>query len=157
MRGRPLKPAEILKLERGKLYNKQAERVENTPVAKRSMEPVCPDTFTDEQKMLWEEYSAILKNYGLFTVANKVVLEQLCFWLDIFNRHREKLNDTDVLSEKAKGRDIYEKSFNVCKHVHPMIKSCIQELGLSSQGLAKLGSLTASAIKKKDDIERLLD
>lgn len=158
MKGRPIIPAEVLKLKKGKLYDVQRDREKMTPKPMKSLKPICPRTFTKEQRKVWNKYSKILKNYNMFTAGNQLVLEQLCFWLDIFDRHRENLNNIDVLADDSenRGNNVYQKSFNVCKNVYPMIKSCMQELGLSSSGLAKIGSLAASATKKQSKWEEKL-
>ena len=158
MKGRRPKPVELLKLEKSKLYGSQLARSENVPKAEKQLKPICPRGFTKSQRKIWNQYARTLKNYNLFTVANQTILEMLCFNKDIYDRHREKLVGMDVVIKGSKqGYDIYEKSFKVCQKVEPIIFKCLGELGLSSAGLAKIGSLAAGAINKKSKMEELLD
>jgi len=158
MPGRKPKPPEVLGLEKGKLYGKQLARAENMPKQLKPLKPVCPREFTPAQKKIWNHYARTLKNYNLFTVANQTILEILCFNKAIYNEHRSRLTGVDVLAKDAgKGFDIYQDSFKVCQKVEPVIFKCLSELGLSSSGLAKIGSLAAGALTKTSKMRELID
>ena len=75
MKGRPLIPEEILKLEKGKLYDIQAERVKNTPKPEKPLEPRCPTYLNKAAKREWRYYAKVLKNYNLFVSANQKQLD----------------------------------------------------------------------------------
>ena len=91
MKGRKPIPTEILRLNKGKLYDIQADREKNTPKPKKPLKPICPRSFTKEQRKIWNKYAKILKNYNMFTIANQTILEILCFNKAIYDYHREKI------------------------------------------------------------------
>ena len=101
--------------------------------------------------------SLFLSYINLFTIANQTILEILCFHKSIYDYHRDKIGDNDVLIEgDNRGADIYENSFKVMSKCEKVIFKCLNELGLSSQGLAKIGSLAAGAMRDKNKWEKLL-
>ena len=146
MAGRPPKPIATHEIEKQKLYGNLAARAEVEP--RSDIEPRCPVQFSDAEKKAWKYYKQILKTFGLFNIANAPML-------DILSRlHAETL----VFHEQCKGKPIVKDPQSGGFRVNPIwsarhkneerIIAILRELGLSSLGLAKLGSLM---VKKKQE------
>jgi phage terminase small subunit len=151
------KPTALLKLEKGKLYDQQRDRAELEPQADREIEPSCPARFANGEKKVWKEIGAILKNYGLFTAANAPILELLATAWAQYISISAKIN-TGTLAERIILND--QKIDRLFKKQHQLadrIKGYLQELGLSSIAMAKIGSLALKKRKQKSEMESLLD
>ena len=151
------KPTNLLKLEKGKLYSDQRDRQELEPVAEKEIEPSCPARFTNGEKKAWQEIGLILKNYGLFTVANAVELELLSTAWAQYLAISVKIK-TETLAEKIMLND--QKTDRLFKRQHQLadrIDRYCQNLGLSSIAMAKIGVAVLKKRKQKNEMESLLD
>jgi phage terminase small subunit len=185
MRGRKPKPAALLKLEKGKLYDQQAERAENEPKAVQELIPRCPPGLSKIQRKYWKNFSQILKSYGLFNAANAPILELLTVDWVLYKSCQEnisKFGGTTVFVDPETGwipkvslppdldlgleikpsemhnlvpmRNPY---FRDAKDLEKLIMKSLGELGLSSLGLARIGSMLSNKGKPKSKMESLLD
>jgi phage terminase small subunit len=182
MRGRKPKPAALLKLEKGKLYDQQADRAENEPKAVQELLPRCPTGFSKIQRKHWKYFSQILKSYGLFNAANAPILELLAVdWVLWKEGHQgiEDLGGLVVLADPISGAILKTPSempldlgigpkpligvprlnpfFKPAMKLEERIMKSLGELGLSSLGLARIGSLVSKQHKAKSKMEELLD
>ena len=153
----PIKPGPMLRLEKGKLYGEQRERVANEPQGKRKILPKCPKKLTKEQRKEWNYYAKILDNYGLFDVANATHLELLAVNMAAYRDLLDKVQKTGVVIMSTNQIPIYNPYFSAMNAVENKILKILSDLGLSSSGLAKLGSLSVKARKEKDEMEDYLD
>jgi len=137
-----VKPVKHLELEQGKLNGKNAERKKAEPVS--SLVPKCPSKLSKEEKSAWNYYKAILEAYGLFSGANAPMLEILA------TLHAE----AEAISKQLKKIKIVDEDnmlnalWTVRKKNYDQMIGIYKELGLSSSGMAKLGSLVVSAKNK---------
>ena len=154
--GKPPIPKEILTLEKGKLYGDQAARVAEEPKPLDPMPPERPQHFGEEELAVWDHYAAILNNYGLFQAANTMNLEMLAVNIVKWRKLLNKLRKSDVVVTSASGWTGINPLFSAKNTLEKEIRADLIALGLSSQGLAKLGALSARG-KKKDKIEELMD
>jgi len=157
MKGRKPLPDNIHTLEKGKLYGEVAERVEKTPKQKKTMKPRCPQRLTKAQRREWRFYANILKNYSMFTVANAPVLELLAVNTVQYKECLDKVQSTGMLIKSPNGFPIYNPYWTAMNKIEDKILKCLSELGLSSTGLARIGSLVAGSQKKKSEMETLID
>ena len=157
MAGRRPIPEQIHQLEKGKLYGEVAERVENTPKAKKERKPRCPQRLTKAQRKEWRFYADILKNYGLFTIANAPILELLVVDTAQYKECLDKVQRTGMLIKSPNDFPIYNPYWTAMNKLEEKILKCLGELGLSSSGLARIGSLVAGAQRKKSEMEGLID
>jgi phage terminase small subunit len=182
MRGRKPKPAALLKLEKGKLYDRQADRAENEPRPLQELLPRCPKGFSKDQRKHWKYFSQILKSYGLFVAANAPILELLAVdWVMYKGCHQgiADLGGPVVLADPITGEVLRPPSepvldigigpkpligvprlnpfFKPAMKLEERIMKSLGELGLSSLGLARIGSLLSNKGKAKSKMEGLLD
>ena len=157
MPGRKPLPAELHELEKGKLYGEVAERVENTPKAKKEMRPRCPQRLTPAQRKVWRQYAVILKNYNLFTIANAPIMEFLAIDTAFFYELYESVIKKGPILTSEGGNPYQNPSWQAMNKTQEKIMKCLSELGLSSSGLARIGSLVAGAQRKKSEMEGLID
>ena len=150
-------PTKLLELTKGKLYSDQRDRAELEPKPKRELTPWCPSTFTKEQRTLWRFYKRILNNYGLFNLAAGPVLEKLCVAEDQYRQCAETVATTGIIIKGALGQPVQNPYWQVMSAQEKKILSYLQELGLSTTGLAKMGALMLKAKKEKNELETLLD
>ena len=152
----PIKPESVLMLEKGVIYDQQRERVANTPRAEKYLVPKCPKILTQAQRKEWLFFSKILKNYGLFTVANAKHLESLAIYSAINAEMLVGMQRTGIIIMSSKKIPVYSPYFHGFNKTFDQMHKCLSELGLSSCGLASLGSLMAKA-KKAEGIEEFMD
>lgn len=157
MAGRKPKPTALLRLEKGKLYDQQRDRAELEPQAKQDIEPSCPDRFTQPEKKAWNEISEILRNYSLFTIANAIELELLATAWAQYVSISKMLNPETIANKIILDDQKTERLFKKQHQLADRIDRYLQNLGLSSTAMAKLGSLMLGAKKKKSEMEALLD
>lgn len=152
----PIKPESVLLLEKGVLYDEQRDRVANTPKAYRPLVPRCPKMLSMEQRKEWKFFAKILKNYGLFNVANSKHLESLAIYSAANAQMLEGMQKTGIIVMSSKKIPVYSPYFHGFNKTFDQMHKCLSELGLSSCGLASLGSLMAKA-KKAEGIEEFMD
>ena len=157
MAGRKPLPAELHELEKGKLYGEVAERVENTPKAKKEMRPRCPQRLTRAQRKEWRFYAVILKNYNLFTIANAPIMAFLAIDTVFFYEFYDDVVKRGLFLTSEAGNPYPNPSWQSMNKTQEKIMKCLSELGLSSSGLARIGSLVAGAARKKSEMEGLID
>jgi phage terminase small subunit len=183
MRGRKPKPAAVLKLEKGKLYDQQRSRAENEPTPRQEIIPRCPKGFSKEQRKLWKNFSQILRAYGLFNAANAPILEllarawsryQTCQRMidewggemllvdrvsgEILKPHSAEELDLGIGTKpQTLGKPILNPYFKPALKLEERIMKSLGELGLSSIGMARIGSLLSNKVKAKSQMEELLD
>jgi len=157
LKGRKPIPASILELEKGKLYGKQVQRIDNTPKDGKNMKPRCPSHLSKDAKREWKFYAKVLQNYNLFTVANQAILDLLAVNTVQYKECLQKVEQLGLLLESPNGFPVYNPYWSAMNKTEDKIHKCLSELGLSSAGLAKIGSLAAGAISKKTKMEELLD
>lgn len=154
---RPPKANEIIQLEKGKLYGKQAARVENTPKDSKKLRPKCPKRLSRDEKKEWRHYARILDNYGMLTAANQTILDLLAVSTVQYKDCLEKVRETGLLIKSPNGFPVYNPYWNVMNKTEDKIMKCLKELGLSSSGLANIGALMTRSSQKKSKMEELLD
>lgn len=154
---RPLKPSSVLKLEKGKLYDEQRDRDKLEPKAKEEIKPRCPKRFSKEERKEWRYFKKILENYGLFTIANAPHMEMLATAMKQYKDCSSRVAETGLIIKGPKGNPMYNPYWNACNKLEDKIHRCLDALGLSSVGLAKIGSLRLKAQKQKSEMEGLLD
>ena len=157
MAGRRPKPEQIHRLEKDKLYGEVADRVDKTPKPKKEMRPRCPQWLTRDQRKIWRNYAKILKNYGMFTVANQAHLNFLAIYEAEFKKTAEKLSTAGITSTTESGYEVQSVNFQIMNRCFSNCLKILSEMGLSSTGLAKIGSLVVGAQKKKSEMEGLID
>ena len=145
------KPTAILELEKGKLYSDQRDRAELEPKSQREIKPRCPARFNSAERKAWKELSTILKNYGLFTVANAVQLELLATaWSQYIECCDQMAKNPNIIITGRDGGAMYNPYFNAQHRLAQLVDRYSQNLGLSSIALAKIGSLLLKKKKEKD-------
>ncbi len=154
---RPLKPSALLEQEKGKLYADQRDRAALEPKPRRDMKPRCPQEFTKAQRKCWKKVATMLKNYGLFTIANAVHLEFAAVRLA---EHQELMKDVakqGILIEGQNGQMVANQAWIAGRQVEELILKELKEMSLASGGLASIGSLMLKHKKQKSEMEELLD
>lgn len=151
------KPIAVLELEKGKLYSDQRDRAALEPKPQREMKPRCPQRFSKKEKQTWKEIATVLKNYGLFTVANSMQMELLATaWAQYIEVSRKLAEHPAMIVKGPDGGLMYNQYFNLLHKLGGLADKYSQNLGLSSIALAKIGGLMLKA-KKKTEMEDLLD
>ena len=143
--GRTPKPTALLQLEKGKLYSDQRDRALLEPKAKRELQPRCPPELTEDERKVWNDFAAVLKNYGLFVAANASNLKRLARAYVLLERCEK------AISKITPGRLRRNPSFRAMVTIAPLVDRYCERLGLSSTALAKLGSLRLKANKERDE------
>jgi P27 family predicted phage terminase small subunit len=154
---RRLIPAHIHKMEKGTLYGDLAERVANEPKPIAKLEPKCPSHLNKAAKKEWRFFKKVLQNYGLFNIANAKQLEMLAIYSAQFKECVGKVESTGIIILSPNKMPIYSPYFTAMNTVADKMQKCLGELGLSSSGLAKLGSLMAKSSREKVEMETLMD
>lgn len=149
-------PESVYKLGRDRIYGKQRDRIDSTPKAEKVLEPRCPKKFIKEERKIWNYYKKILRNFGLFDISNGPILELLCVNLKLYNDCLEDVRKNGMITIK---NDVpyYNKNFDAMNRLEGHILKYLQELGLSSAGMARLGQLTSKKKKKQEGMEKLID
>ena len=132
-------PTEVLKLRKGKLYDKFAARDEVEPKLVKPLPPRVPSYFDKEHRKVWNRIKNILLNYGILNAASEIDMHILVV-------SYLKWQDYESKDDVTKSQ----------KYLTAVFKAK-QNLGLSNADMAKLGSLMVSAQKKKSEMEALLD
>jgi phage terminase small subunit len=149
MGGRPPKPMAQHKLEKPKLYGDLAERSELEPES--NLIPKCPDILTKEERKAWRYYADILKSYGMLTIANAPMLEIVArLHAETIDFHDKARGKPIIKSPKGDGY-IVNPFWSARKKNEDTMIVLLKELGLSSIGIARLGSLALTAKKKKSE------
>ena len=121
MVGRKPLPEKIHRLQRGKLYGDLRDRVENTPKQRKPMQPRCPQRLTKEQRKEWRFFALILKNYGMFTVANAPVLELLVVNMTQYKACLKQVQETGILIKSPNDFPIYNPYWTAMNKIEDKI------------------------------------
>lgn len=157
MKGRKPKPTVLLELQKGKLYGDQAARVEAEPKPVKPMIPKCPGRFTKDEKREWRYFKKILENYGLFTIANAPLLELLATNMAMYKECTSRVSSSNIIVQNpTTGGAMYNPHFNAMNKIEEKIQKCLNELGLSSAALARLGQAVAKGQKNKREEEEFI-
>ena len=146
-RPRPIKQH---KLEQGKLYGELALREKMEPTSEKI--PSLPSEFTDPEKDAWNFYQGVLEEFGLFNLANAPLLQILAVLHAEAGEFHERLRVMHMYSRVSGSMpDIDEERYyrGIRDSAYRQMTAIYKDLGLSSMGMAKLGSLRAQT--KKDD------
>jgi len=147
-----MKPLALLKLEKGNLYGEQKEREKYEPQPKVELMPECPSRFSKKEKQAWQEIAGVLKNYGLFTIANAIQLELLSTaWAQYISESLIFAKNPKIIVNGPDGGKMYNEHFNAQHRLGKLVDKYSQNLGLSSIALAKIGTLIAKKKKEKKD------
>ena len=150
--GRLPKPSTVLELEKGKLYDKQRDRVALEPKPAREIKPRCPKRFSKEERRAWKEIAAVLKNYGLFTAANAIQLELLATaWTQYLACCKGMLENPKIVGVTKEGRTSYNPFFQAQHKLGTLVDKYSSNLGLSSIALAKIGGLILKSKREKEE------
>ncbi|MBA4417240.1 MAG: phage terminase small subunit P27 family [Syntrophus sp. (in: bacteria)] len=151
------KPTAVLQFEKGKLYADQRDRAALEPKPEKELKPRCPARFSKEERKVWKDIAAVLKNYGLFTVANSIQLELLTTaWVQYLECCEKMTENKEIIIKGPEGGSMYNPWFNAQHRLGALVDKYSQNLGLSSIALAKIGTLMLKG-KKKSAMEELLD
>lgn len=151
------KPAALLELQKGRLYSDQRDRAELEPAPKKEMRPRCPQRFSKEERREWKYFAGILKNYGLFTIANGPHLDLLAVDMAQYKACAAKVAQIGIVIKGLNDTPMMNPYWHAMNKLEDKICRCLGELGLSSTGLAKIGSLMLKHKKQKNEMEDLLD
>ena len=156
--GRKPKPDEIHQMEKEKLYGKAAERSENMPKAVKEKRPRCPQRLTKEQRKEWKAIAEILKIYNLFSIVNGPIMELLAIAMAQKQKCLKELEADGIVKTTINGNPVYNFYWSALNKLDEKILKCFSELGLSSTGMARLGSLVGGVGKgKKSKMKKLID
>ena len=150
-------PTELLRLTKGKLYDEQRDRAELEPKPKRELKPKCHGWLNKDEKKEWRYFKKILENYNLFTIANGPIMEMLAKNMVQYRDCAAKVSETGMLIQGKSGDPKYNPYWSAMNLIEAKIIKGLQELGLSSSGLARIGSLALKAKKQKSDLEGMMD
>lgn len=158
MIGRKPESTQALELRKGKLYDKQAARAEYEPRQVLAMEMRCPRGFSKQEKKEWKYWSSIFSAYGLMIPANMQHLKMLCTYTAELAEYNERARNRPVIKTRKRGEDSWEWNpyWTARNRLNELIMKILSECGVSSTGLAKLGSLMVKA-KKEEGIQSLFD
>lgn len=146
------KPIPLLKLQKGTLYSDQRDRAELEPKAIEELKPRCPKRFSKEEKKAWKSIAKMLENYGLLTIANAISMELLATaWVQYIACCQKMLESNEIIINGQDGGSMYNPHFNAQHKLGQLVSRYSQNLGLSSQSLAKIGSLMLKKKKEKDE------
>lgn len=150
--GRNATPTALLELEKGKLYSDQRDRGLLEPKPKAELKPRCPQRFSKEERKAWRGLAAVLKNYGLFTVANGIQLELLATaWTQYVDMSAKLAASPAIIVKGPDGGSMYNPFFNAQHKLGQLVDRYSQNLGLSSIALAKIGGLMLKKKKEKEE------
>ena len=155
--GRKTIPTALLKLTKGKLYSDQRDRAELEPKPKRELRPKCPGRLSKDEKKEWRYFKRVLENYNLFTIANGPIVEMIAKNMVQYKDCAEKVSETGMMVRGKSGELKYNPYWSAMNLIEAKIIKGLQELGLSSSGLARIGSLALKAKKQKSDLEGMMD
>ncbi len=110
------------------------------------------NNFTKEEKKAWKEIAIMLENYGLLTIANAISMELLATaWVQYIACCQKMLESNEIIVNGPDGGSMYNPHFNAQHKLGQLVSRYSQDLGLSSQSLAKIGSLMLKKKKEKDE------
>lgn len=155
MPGRHAKSFKILNFTRGTLYGYEKQREETEPAQKSKIEPVCPKDFSKREKEIWHEYAKILKDYDLFLLANGPLLTLLVKNISDREKCIRLVKKQGICIESYKGI-VYNPYWTAKNRCEENILKHLNLLGLSSIGLAKVGSLSSHGTKTSE-LDELMD
>lgn len=154
----PLKPTAVLQMEKGKLYDKQRDRAELEPKPQKELKPRCPARFSKDERRSWKQIADVLRNYGLFSVANAMQLELLATaWTQYLDCCAKVAETKNIIVKGPDGGAMYNPYFNAQHKLAGLVDRYSQNLGLSSMGMARIGSLLLKSKKQKSEMEDILD
>jgi len=151
-----IKPTAVLRLEKGTLYSDQRDRADLEPQPEKILTPRCPRRLSKEERAEWRYFADILKNYGLFTIANAPMLDLLAVNSAQYKRCAAEVSKRGILVKGPQGQPMYNPYFNAVNKLEDKMMRLLVELGLSSIAMAKIGTLILRS-KKKSQMEELLD
>lgn len=146
-----LKPTALLELEKGKLYDEQRDRGELEPKPSKEIKPKCPKAYSKEERKEWKYFAGILKNYGLFTIANSPMLDLLAKNSAQYKECAEKVSKSGIIIKGPQGQPMYNPYWNAVNKLEDKIMRILVDLGLSSTSLARIGSLMLKKKKEKEE------
>ena len=150
-------PTSVLKLAKGKLYGEQRDRAELEPKPQQDIVPRCPSRFSKDERSIWRYYKKILDNFGLFNLAAGPALEKLCVAEAQYRQCAKAVGETGLIIKGPGGVPMRNPYQTILMDQQKIILKYLQELGLSTTSLARMGALAVKARKTKDEIENLLD
>ncbi len=148
---RPFKPIALLKLEKGKLYSDQADRAESEPKSIMEIKPRCPQRFGKEECREWKHFASILKNYGLFNIANAPMLELLAVDMKQYKECTKEVSEKGIIVKGPRGGFMKNPYWQAANKLEDKIMRILVDLGLSSSSLARIGSLIVKKKKEKEE------
>lgn len=158
MSGRRPIPGNLHLLDKGKVYGELRDRMENEPQPINSTEPKCPARLSKQEKREWRYFASILRNYGMLTPANGPWLDLLAVDMVQYKDCLEKVQKTGMLIKSPQGYPIYNPYWTAMNKLEDKITKILNEIGLSSVSLARIGGLMANAKRRNaDPMEELLD
>lgn len=154
---RPSKPIALLELEKGKLYSDQRDRSELEPKPAKEIKPRCPKRFSKDERREWRYFASILKNYGLFTIANAPMLELLAVNMVQYKDCAKVVSEKGIIVKGPMGGFMQNPHWQAGNKLEDKIMRILSDLGLSSSSLARIGQLMVRAKREKSEMENLLD
>lgn len=152
MMARHAEPSALLEFKKGKLYSDQRDRAALEPKAKRELRPRCPKRFSREERRAWKDIAGVLKNYGLFTIANALQMELLATaWAQYVDVSAKLAQTPAIIVKGPDGGSMYNPFFNAQHKLGQLVDKYSQNLGLSSIALAKIGGLMLKKKKEKEE------
>lgn len=155
MSGRTPKNFKVLMLEKGVLYGSQKKRGESIDNREENLKvPLCPKIYTKSEREIWNQYADILKEYKLFNIANGPLLELIVRNVKDRENCIKKVKEEGIIIDSYRGK-IYNPYWSAKNRCEENILKCLNQLGLSSIGLTRLGCLHTK--EKKSEMASLID
>ncbi len=155
------KSTALLELEKGKLYGDQRDRKPFEPKSMKETKPRCPQRFSKQERKIWKDIAAILRNYGMFTAANGIQKQLLASawsqYIDSCLLMNDKTKSMLFISDGTAHGFKENPILRTQQRLRQEINVYSTNLGLSSTALAKIGSAMYKAKKEKSEMEGLLD
>ncbi len=145
------KPSAILLLEKGKLYDEQRARAAAEPKAIVEIKPRCPKRFSKEERREWKYFASILKNYGLFSIANAPMLDLLATNMVQYKECCRIVAEKGIIVKGPQGGFMQNPYWQAANKLEDKIMRILGQIGLSSTSLAGLGSLIVKKQKEKEE------
>jgi P27 family predicted phage terminase small subunit len=130
--------------------------VEFEPQPAKEMVPQCPKEFSREERREYKHYQGILDNYGLNNMANATHLILLARTTAQYKECAGKVSKSGIIVKDDNGQPMVNPYWHAENKLRDTILKILGDLGLSSSGMAKLGSLMLKA-KKQNQMEEMLD
>lgn len=155
--GRLPKAYEIHKLEKGIVYADPRDRHELEPRPSMEVLPRMPKGMTAGEKREWRYFRKICEVYRIFNAANGPTLELLARNMAAYRNLSAKVAEQGIIVMGKGGFPAYNPHWTAMNIVEAKVVKGLQELGLSTTALAKIGSLSLKAKKQREGMEALLD